>query len=169
MKEEGLITNNDVLRSEMQLTNDRLSLEQTENDIALVSQQLDIMLGLDERLLLTPDTTLLHRSIAVESYDRYVEEACVEDPTMKQLRMQTEIARTETALARAALRPEVSLYASNTLARPIARTMEDLYNNNWNVGLSVSVPLFSLYKNNHKVCESRLTEALRHNAEEQEM
>ena len=169
MKEEGLITNNDVLRSEMQLTNDRLSLEQTENDIALVSQQLDIMLGLDERLLLTPDTTLLHRSIAVESYDRYVEEACVEDPTMKQLRMQTEIARTETALARAALRPEVSLYASNTLARPIARTMEDLYNNNWNVGLSVSVPLFSLYKNNHKVRESRLTEALRHNAEEQEM
>ena len=26
MKKEGLITNNDVLRSEMQLTNDRLSL-----------------------------------------------------------------------------------------------------------------------------------------------
>ena len=31
MKQEGLITNNDVLRSEMQLTNDRLSLQEAEN------------------------------------------------------------------------------------------------------------------------------------------
>ena len=43
MKKEGLITNNDVLRSEMQLTNDRLSLQETENSIVLVSQQLDIL------------------------------------------------------------------------------------------------------------------------------
>ncbi len=169
MKEEGLITNNDVLRSEMQLTDDRLALQQTENDITLVSQQLDILLGLDEEVLLKPDTTLLHRSVVVESYDRYVEEAASGDPTMKRLRMQTDIARTEIDLARSALRPEVSLYASNTLARPIARTMEDLYNNNWNIGLSVSVPLFSLYKNNHKVRENRLAVALRRNAEEQEL
>ena len=39
MKKEGVITNNDVLRSEMQLTNDRLSLQETENSIVLVSQQ----------------------------------------------------------------------------------------------------------------------------------
>ena len=37
MKEEGLITNNDVLRSEVQLTNDRLARQETENDILLVS------------------------------------------------------------------------------------------------------------------------------------
>lgn len=169
MKEEGLITNNDVLRSEMQLTNDRLSLQQTDNDIALVSQQLDILLGLDERLLIAPDTTLLHLAISMESYDRYVEEACAEDPTMKQLRMQTEIARTDVDLARAALRPGVSLYASNTLARPIARTMEDLYNNTWNVGLSISVPLSALYKGSHKVRENRVAVEVRRNAEEQEI
>lgn len=169
MKEEGLITNNDVLRSEMQLTNDRLSLQQTDNDIALVSQQLDILLGLDEELLIAPDTTLLYRAISMESYERYVEEACEEDPTMKQLRMQTEMARTDVDLARAALRPGVSLYASNTLARPIARTMEDLYNNTWNVGLSISVPLSALYKGSHKVRESRVAVEVRRNAEEQEI
>ena len=37
MKEEGLITNNDVLRSEMQLTDDRLSLQRTQNDLVLAS------------------------------------------------------------------------------------------------------------------------------------
>ena len=155
MKEEGLITNNDVLRSEMQLTNDRLARQETENDILLVSQQLDILLGLDENCLLEPDTTLLRRSIALESYEVYVNEAYEEDPTMKGLRMQTEIAKTEIDLARSALRPELSLYASNTLARPVARTMEDLYNNNWNIGLSLTFPLFSLSKGQYsrsKLC-----------------
>lgn len=62
MKEEGIITNNDVLRSEMQLTNDRLAVTETRNNIRLVSQRLDILLGMDERLLLIPDTTLLEQT-----------------------------------------------------------------------------------------------------------
>lgn len=37
MKEEGLITTNNVLRSEMQLTDDELSLQETHNSIALIS------------------------------------------------------------------------------------------------------------------------------------
>ena len=66
MKKEGLITNNDVLRSEMQLTNDRLSLQETDNSLILVSQQLDILIGLDENLLLKPDTTLLDQTVSLE-------------------------------------------------------------------------------------------------------
>lgn len=75
MKKEGLITNNDVLRSEMQLTNDRLSLEEAENSIALVSQQLNILLGQDENLLLQPDTTILYQAVALQSYDDYIVQA----------------------------------------------------------------------------------------------
>ena len=83
MKKEGVITNNDVLRSEMQLTNDRLSLQETENSIVLVSQQLDILLGQDENLLLKPDTTLLHQAVALEAYDDYITLAYTNDPAMK--------------------------------------------------------------------------------------
>lgn len=169
MKEEGLITNNDVLRSEMQLTNDRLSLRETLNSIQLASQQLDILLGLDEMLLLRPDSSLLYRELSLDSYETYIAEAYANDPTMRQLRMQTELAQNDVRLTRAATLPSISLYASNTLTRPISRTMEDLYNNNWNVGLSVSVPLFALYKNRYKVRESRVAVSLRRNAEEQEM
>lgn len=94
MKKEGVITNNDVLRSEMQLTNDRLSLQETENSIVLVSQQLDILLGQDENLLLKPDTTLLHQAVALEAYDDYITLAYTNDPAMKLLRKQTELAGT---------------------------------------------------------------------------
>lgn len=169
MKKEGLITNNDVLRSEMQLTNDRLSLTETENSIILVSQQLNILLGIDENRLLLPDTTLLYRAVALEQYDDYVAQACMNDPAIRLLREQTEVARNDVRLAKAANLPNVSLYASNTLARPISRTMIDMYNNNWNIGLSVSYPLSSLYKNNHKIKESKLAVTLSQNTEEQKI
>ena len=123
MKEEGLITNNDVLRSEMQLTNDRLSLRETQNSIQLASQQLDILLGLDEMLLLRPDSSLLYRELSLDSYETYIAEAYANDPTMRQLRMQTELAQNDVRLTRAATLPSISLYASNTLTRPISRTM----------------------------------------------
>ena len=158
-----------LLDQYLQLTNDRLSLRETQNSIELASQQLDILLGLEETLLLRPDSTLLYSRLEMESYESYIAEAYANDPTMRQLRMQTELAQNDVRLTRSASLPTLSLYASNTLARPIARTLEDLYNNNWNVGLQISVPLFALYKNRYKVRESRIAVSLRRNAEEQEM
>lgn len=169
MKKEGLITNNDVLRSEMQLTNDRLSSLETENSISLVSQQLDILLGQDENLLLKPDTSLLSQSIALQSYDDYILQAYTNDPAMRLLRAQTDLAQNEIRLTKAVALPSLSLYASNTLARPVSRTLADMYNNNWNVGLSVSYPLSALYKNKHKTRESKMMVSLRKNEEEQKM
>ena len=168
MKREGLITNNDVLRSEMQLTDNNLSLLQTENNIRLVSQQLDILLGLDEGLLLRPDTALLDKVFVLESYDDYVLQAYEADPAMRLLQQQTELARNNIRLTRADNLPNLSLYASNTLARPVSRTLADMYNNNWNVGLSLSYSLSSLYQNRHKLREARRNVALQRNAEEQQ-
>ena len=168
MKREGLITNNDVLRSEMQLTDNNLSLLQTENNIRLVSQQLDILLGLDEGLLLRPDTTLLDKVFVLESYDDYVLQAYDAAPAMRLLQQQTELARNNIRLTRADNLPNLSLYASNTLARPVSRTLADMYNNNWNVGLSLSYSLSSLYQNRHKLREARRNVALQRNAEEQQ-
>lgn len=104
--------------------------------------------------MLLPDTVLLYRSIALEKYDDYVAQACMNDPGILLLRKQTEVAQNDVRLAKAEYLPNISLYAANTLARPISRTMADMYNNNWNIGLSVSYPLSSLDKNNHKTKES---------------
>ena len=167
MKKEGLITNNDVLRSEMQLTNDRLSLQETDNSLILVSQQLDILIGLDENLLLKPDTTLLDQTVSLETYEDYVAQAYSNDPAIRLLRKQTELAQNDIRLTKASSLPSLSLYASNTLARPVSRTLADMYNHNWNIGLSLSYPLSSLYKNNHKIKESKWMVSLHKNEEEQ--
>lgn len=165
--EEGVITNNDVLRSEMQLTDNRLSLSETRNSIRLVSQQLDILLGLDENLLLLPDTTLLDQPCPVATFSEYVEQAYSRDPSMQLLQKETELAHNNVRLTQAEQLPKLSLYASNTLARPITRTMADLYNNSWNVGLSFSYSLSSLYQNRHRMNEARQNVLLLHNSREQ--
>ena len=147
MKAEGIITNNDVLRSEMQLTNDRLSKNETENNIRIVSQQLNLLIGLDEHLLLIPDTTLLSQECPTTEYEDYVNRAVLSDPALLLLRKQTELAENNIRLTRA--------------------EQSDMYNNSWNIGLSFSYPLSSLYRNRHKMKEARQNVLLMRNAEEQ--
>lgn len=155
-KRQGLITNNDVLRSELQLTNDRLALHEVDNSLTLMSQQLDILLGLDEQTLIVPDTTLLRQINPTSDYADYLQKAYRDDWTMRRLRQETQLALNNQRLVKAEFLPQLSLYAGNTLARPITRTMADYYNNSWNIGLTLSYPLSSLYKNRHKLEEARL-------------
>lgn len=169
MKKEGLVTRNDEIRSELQLTNDRLACQEAANNIILVSQQLDILLGLDESQLLCPDSAFLYSSVVVQDYDSYVQLACKYYPGMLIARQNTRLAQSEARLSKAAYLPEVSFEAGNTLARPLSSTLEDLYNNNWHIGLCLSYHLSSLYQNKHKLHEANEGVKLRQSDEEQQM
>lgn len=155
MKREGLVTENDVLRSEMQLTDDRLSLSETDNGIRLISKQLDIWLGLDENTVLRPDTTLLSENAGIRSYEEFVNEAYENGHQLLIARKKSEAGEAEIQIARSAMLPHISLYASNTLARPITRTMTDIFINSWNAGITISYPISSLYKSSSAVKQKR--------------
>ena len=58
MKKEGIVTRNDEIRSELQLTNDRLTYQEADNSISIASQQLDILLG-----RITADSTGHHFTV----------------------------------------------------------------------------------------------------------
>lgn len=80
---EGIVTRNDEIRSELQLTNDDLALREAKDNITIVSQQLDIVLGLDETLLLLPDTTLLSAGVTLGSCEAYIQQAYTHFPGRK--------------------------------------------------------------------------------------
>lgn len=166
MKEEGIVTRNDEIRSELQLTNDRLAYQEAENSIAITSQQLDILLGLDELQLIMPDTTLLYTAVSLSDYDSYVELAYNNYPGMQIARRQTLLAENNIRLTRANYLPTLALHAGNTLTRPLSSTLADLYNNNWNIGLSLSYNLSSLYQNRHRMHEARQTVQLQKYAQD---
>lgn len=123
-------------------------MQETENSITRVAA-VGYFIGIDENLLLKPDTTLLHQ-VALEAYDDYITLVYTNDPAMKLLRKQTELARNEIRWQSVVVFPAYRCMPQ-ILARPVSlRTLADMYNN-WNVGLSVSYPLSSIYKNSHKI------------------
>ncbi len=153
LKKEGIVTRNDELRSELQLTNDQLACREADDNIAIVSQQLDVLLGLDETFLLKPDTALLYTAVSLESYDAYVQQAYLNYPELQIARYNTKLAENDIFLSKADYLPSLSVRAANTLARPLSTTMEDVFSNNWNIALSLSYNLSSLYQNKHKIHE----------------
>lgn len=167
LKKEGIVTRNDELRNELQLTNDQLAYRKANDNIAIVSQQLDVVLGLDETLLLQPDTGLLYTAVSLESSDEYVRQAYENYPELQIARYNTRLAENDIRLSKADYLPSLSLRAANTLARPLSTTMEDMFSNNWNIALSLSYNLSSLYQNKHKVHEARQYVNIRKNREEQ--
>lgn len=167
MRKEGLVTRNDELRSQLQLTNDRLALRETADNIAIVSQQLDQLTGLDEQTVILPDTALLHTVPPLSDCETYIGEAYLNYPELTIAHYDTRLARHDISLARADYLPALTLRAANTLSRPLSTTMEDLFSNNWNIALTLSYNLSALYQNPHKMHEARQYVRLRQNAEEQ--
>lgn len=167
MKEEGIVTRNDEIRSEIQLTNDKLAYREAKDNLYIVSQQLDILLGLDEDLTLIPDTTLLYTPIQLQNCEAYIYQAYQTYPEIKLIRYRTRLALIDKRLVKADYLPTLSLHAGNTLARPISSTMKDLFNNNWNIALNLSYNLSSLYHNKHLLREAQQSVNFYKNSEEQ--
>src|SRR5215467_32808 len=59
LQKEGLITNNDVLRTKLIISDLQLAVRKTDDNIQILNQQLNIVLGLDLDERLIPDSSLL--------------------------------------------------------------------------------------------------------------
>lgn len=153
MSKNGMITNSDVLRSELQLSRYQLGLSEVENNIVIISQEIDIALGLDEDLILLPENNLLEDTYQILSYDKYVEMAYSSYPELKVAQSYVQVAKKEVQLVRSDYLPSLSVKAGNILSRPITGVSPalDLYANNWNVSLALSYNLSSLYRNKWKM------------------
>lgn len=169
MRKEGVVTRNDEIRSELQLTHDRLNLEEAANSILLTSQQINLVLGLEESLLLQPDTLVLATVSHLSAYEEYICQASAHYPELRIARTNIEIAQNGVLLTKADNLPSLSLKAGNTLARPLSSSMTDVFANNWNILLNLSYPLSSLYHNKHRIREARQQVSLYQTREEQVM
>lgn len=148
LKREGLVTNNDVLRAELHLTNDSLSLSTVINNIIIISQELDLLLGLDENYIIKTDNNELDTQLPNRrNYDEYLSAAYHNNPALMISEKIIESSKNKVRIAQAAYLPQIDFIAGNTLARPYSGYGFDRFNNHWSVGLSVTIPISSLYKN----------------------
>ena len=151
MKGEGIVTTNDVLRSKLLLTNYDLTYKEIENDIVLASQQLDIVLGMDETTILQPDSSFLTSGMELKTENEYVSQAYLQHPELKITQTNISLAQNALQLIKADYLPSLSLKAGTALTRPIPYLIpvEDLYFYSWGVSLNLSYNVSALFNKKH--------------------
>ena len=75
LQKQGLVTNNDVLRTKLIISDLELAVRKTDDNIQILNQQLNTVLGLDLNERLIPDSSLLKYSPEDENIKKLMSEA----------------------------------------------------------------------------------------------
>ena len=158
LQKQGLVTNNDVLRTKLIISDLELAVHKIDNNIKILNQHLNAVLGLDLNERLRPDTTLLSFSPREENIEKLMGEALENNKELKTVAKEIEIAQTNLKLIAASRYPRVSLFASNNLQRPFVFSIppRDIYFNSWLVGISIGYNISSIYQSPRKTKAGRM-------------
>ena len=157
LQKQGLVTNNDVLRTKLIISDLELAVHKIDDNIKILNQRLNIVLGLDLNDRLVPDTTLLSWSSREESRETLMADALENNKELKIAAKEIEIAATNLKLIGGGRYPRISLFASDNLQRPFLYSVppRDIYYNNWLAGVTISYNISSIYQSPRKMKAGR--------------
>jgi outer membrane protein TolC len=152
LQKQGLVTNNDVLRTKLIISDLKLAVRKTDDNIEILNQQLNIVLGLDLKDRMRPDSSLLTAAVKEESIETVMAQAYQNNKELKTAAKEIEAAQINLKLTGADRYPKISLFAANNLQRPYTYSTPaaDIYYNNWLAGVSLSYNLSSIYQSPRK-------------------
>lgn len=166
LHKEGMVTNNDVIRSQLQLTD--LKLRQTEitNHITIVNKDLAVILGLPDDTRIQVDTSLYKREFEDSPLQDYLDLRLSHSPELQAAKVREKIASKEVRLARAEKLPRLSVFAGDEVQRPFLYSIPpmDIYMHMFQTGLRLRYNLSSLYHAKYRI---RKAEQQAHLAETQ--
>lgn len=150
--EQGMVTRNDVIRGELQISNLNLALQVIENNIQILNKQLTVAMGLSEETQIVADDSALreHPEISLLEINQNDVQS---HPSLLMAQKSVEIYETSEKITKSERMPALAAFAGNSLQRPITTSSPvlDMYSNGWNVGLSLSYDIGSLYKTSKEI------------------
>jgi outer membrane protein len=157
MYEQGMVTRNDIIRSELQISNLRLAVGVVNNNINIINKQLTTVIGLPSATYILPDTTLIANKPLASDLAIYQQDALTTHPDIRVAEKNTELAEKYLDITRAERMPALSAFAGNNLARPITSGAPlDKYSNGWQSGLTLSFDISSIYKTPKRIKQNQL-------------
>lgn len=160
LHQEGMVTKNDIIRSELQLTDLDVLADEVENNIAIINKELTVSLGLPEDTRIAVDTTITADSLRLSSYSDYLRQAYSSRPAMKANEVNENIAHKNVQLARADKLPVINLYAGEGLSRPYLNALppQDIYYNVYQAGIRLRYNVSSLYHAKERIHQAEIRE-----------
>lgn len=164
----GTVTKNEVLRSELQLSDRELNSLTNKKNIRISLQDLKTLLQLPEEAEITIDTTGLIDIAPLKDYDFYFKET-LQNEEMRISSRKVDVKKTELKMVKGNYYPKVSFFGNYnlkypdymlfTLNRPYLYTIGQ-------IGVEATYNLSGLYKNKAKVQAANLKVELQENDSE---
>lgn len=148
----GVVLKSDVLRVELKLSRQQMSLIRIENDIILANQKLNILIGEPDERLVDPVEKLEPEALLLKSYDNYLSEAIEKSFPYRISEQQTQLRKIQLKNVKANVAPQVGLYGNFNFANPqifLYPYNPHLYSLGI-VGVKASFAISSFYLNKHK-------------------
>lgn len=158
LQKNGVVLKSDVLRAELQLSRERLSLTQIENDLAIANQKLNILIGQPDNVRVNPADELQADSLPVRTYNDYLADAMRNSYRNKISEQETALRQLQLRDVKANVSPRVGLFANYAYSYPQIRFYPygDVLYGLGLAGIRASFPISAFYYNKHKVKASEL-------------
>jgi len=153
MQKQGMVTQNDVLRTELTISDFQLALRTTTNNIIILNKQLNVVTGLADSVVLLPDSNLLNNPLGEKQLGDYLNEATSANQDLKISAINSRIDETNIKLLGSDRLPQLFLYARSDLDRPYTYSVPtiDIYTNVWQAGIGLHYNISSIYQTRKRI------------------
>jgi outer membrane protein len=158
LQQNGVILKSDVLRAELKLSRQKLSLVTLNNDLAIANQKLNILIGLPDGQQVNPVQVLSLDSIGGRAYRDYLADAGSSAYQIKISEQETDLSMLRLKNVKANVSPKVGLFAEYSYSYPqilFYPYSGNLYGLGF-YGVKASFSISSFYHNTHKAKIAKL-------------
>lgn len=158
-REQGTALKNDITRYELQKENLKLQLAKVEDAYKIINHQLVTILHMGSNTIIKPDTTAIESQISTLSEAEWQGFASTNNIDLQQAKAGVSLSEQKLRAERSELLPKIAVVAADHLDGPITIEVPTLDNNfnYWYVGVGVKYSLSSLFKNNRKVRQAKIS------------
>lgn len=154
----GAATQNDLLASQLQLSNAKLQLIDANNNIIIATAALNNLLGTSLEQTITPTSSPRTQTVTLASLSSLTEKAISSRAEMKTAQLQEKTALLGIKNAKAGWLPQVNASAALDYNNPNQRIVpaEDKFYATWAVGINVSMDLWNWNTTKHQTEQARM-------------
>ncbi|WP_432714432.1 TolC family protein [Pedobacter sp.] len=153
----GVVLKSDVLRAELKLSRQKMSLLEIENDFTIANQKLAILLGEPDDFQIQPDP-IGTADVKVKEYEDYLNDGMANSHELKISEQETELSKLELKNVKSNVSLKLGLFATYKYSYPQIQFYPyaiSLYGLGLG-GLKASFPVSEFYHNKHKTEEAKI-------------
>ena len=153
--DNGLATQNDLLRWQLQVSNLELTQLDIQNNFQIANFNLNLMLGLNENNKINVDTNEINKTQITNSLQSFLDLAAKNRSDLNSAQSRSLASFNNYKIAKNSYLPRISVQGELLDARPNGRYIPpvDQFNSTWAAGISFNWDLMNLYSNKHFVDE----------------